>query len=56
MWLARRTGLPYKRLLNQIKHESRPLELVSAIAAAKILGIDLFTIARLSYEMEDAAA
>lgn len=55
-WLARRTGLPYKRVLRQIKHESRPLELTTAIASAHVLGIDFVGLAEHAHHMEDAAA
>lgn len=54
-WLARRTGLPYKRLLNQIKHETRPLELTTATAAAVTLNLDLTDIAVRAYSPRNEA-
>lgn len=54
-WLARRTGIPYKRVLNQVKHESRPLELTTATAASIALGIDMNEITDRAYSKEEAA-
>ena len=39
-WLARRTGVPYKRLLAQVLHQTRPIELDTAVAAAPVLGLN----------------
>lgn len=39
-WLARTVQVPYKRVLAELKHESRPLTLELAIAAAVALGED----------------
>lgn len=55
-WLARHTGLPYKRLLNQIKHETRPLELATATAAAITLGLNIADIAGRSYQNHEGVA
>jgi DNA-binding phage protein len=40
-WLARRAGLPYKRVLAEVKHERRPLTLETALAVSEALGIEL---------------
>jgi hypothetical protein len=37
-WLSRRTGINYKTLLAQVKHEKSPLSLENAILIAKALG------------------
>lgn len=41
IWLARKSGVPYKRLLAELKHRRKPLTLEVAIAAGQALGIDL---------------
>ncbi|MFF3029113.1 MULTISPECIES: hypothetical protein [Actinomycetes] len=40
-WLARNAGVPYKRLLAEVKHRTRPLALDTSIECAKALGADL---------------
>lgn len=37
-WLAREAGLPYKRVLAELKHETRPVTLETTLAAAEALG------------------
>ena len=44
-WLARQAHLPYKQVLKEIKHETRPLTLDTVLAVAPVLGTDLPTIA-----------
>lgn len=45
-WLARKTKTPYKRLLAEVKNQTRPLTLETAIAVADALGADLIEILR----------
>lgn len=40
-WLSRATGIPYKRLLAEIKHQKRPVSLDTALLAADALGSNL---------------
>lgn len=40
-WLSRTTGIPYKRLLAEVYHRSRPMSLDTALASATALGADL---------------
>lgn len=40
-WLARTTGIPYKRLLSEIKHGTKPLTLDVAVEAAGALECEL---------------
>lgn len=40
-WLARQTGIPYKRILSEIKNEKRPISLDTALASSSVLGIEL---------------
>ena len=40
-WLARCTEVPYKRLLVEVKHMTRPIGLETSIRCAKALGTDL---------------
>lgn len=40
-WLSRSTGIPYKRLLAEVKNKTRPMSLDTAIAAATALGAQL---------------
>jgi hypothetical protein len=40
-WLSRSTGIPYKRLLAEVKNKTRPMSLDTALAAAAALGADL---------------
>jgi len=40
-WLARRAGLPYKRVLTELKHSRRPLSLETALAVGEALGLEL---------------
>ena len=39
LWLSRGTGYPYKRILAELKKESRPLSLEIALAASAVLGV-----------------
>lgn len=48
MWLARTTGLKYKPLLAEVKHEKRPLTLDTAEAAAEAFGIDVTDLKQVS--------
>lgn len=41
MWLSRKSGIPYKRVLAEIKHKRRPLTLETALAAGAAVGITL---------------
>lgn len=43
-WLARNAGVPYKRLLAEVKHGTRPLSLETSIGCARALGSDLPTL------------
>jgi hypothetical protein len=38
-WLHRQTGIKYKTLLAEVKHETRPLGLANAVLIARALGI-----------------
>lgn len=40
-WLARVSGLRYKRLLAELKHQTRPLSLETTIAASEALELEL---------------
>lgn len=40
-WLSRTTGIPYKRLLAEVKNCTRPMSLDTAIRSAQALGSDL---------------
>lgn len=40
-WLSRKTGIPYKRILAEVKNETRPLSLDTAIASTLALGVEL---------------
>ena len=40
-WLARNAGVPYKRLLAEVKHKTRPLSLETSLGCASALGADL---------------
>lgn len=40
-WLSRSTGIPYKRILAEVKNETRPLSLETAIASTSALGVAL---------------
>ena len=40
-WLSRVTGIPYKRLLAELKHKTKPMSLDTALAAADALGEEL---------------
>lgn len=40
-WLSRATGIPYKRLLAEVKHRTKPMSLDTAIRAAGALGSNL---------------
>lgn len=48
-WLSRNTGIPYKRILAEVKNEDRPISLETALATATALGLAFPEI------MEDAA-
>lgn len=41
LWLHRQTGIKYKTLLAEVKHETRPLGLENAIAIAKVLRLSV---------------
>lgn len=41
LWLSRATGIPYKRLLSEIKHERSRLSLETALAVSEALDIEL---------------
>lgn len=43
-WLSRTTEIPYKRLLAEVKHQTRPMSLDTALAVAKALDADLPTL------------
>lgn len=40
-WLSRATGIPYKRLLAEVKNQTRPMSLDTALLSAAALGSDL---------------
>lgn len=40
-WLSRTTGIPYKRLLAEVKNQTRPMSLDTALRAAEALGSEL---------------
>lgn len=40
-WLSRQTGIPYKRILAEVKNSTRPISLETAIASTQALGADL---------------
>ncbi len=40
-WLSRNTGIPYKRLLAEVKNQTRPMSLETALQCADALGADL---------------
>lgn len=40
-WLSRGSGVPYKRLLSELKYQTRPLSLETAISAGRALGVTL---------------
>lgn len=40
-WLSRNTGIPYKRILAEIKNGDRPISLETAIASTEALGVRL---------------
>lgn len=40
-WLARKAGLDYKRVLREIKHETKPIALDTALAVAPVLDMEL---------------
>lgn len=40
-WLARQTGIRYKRLLAELKHRRRPLSLETTVHAGEALGIEV---------------
>lgn len=39
-WLSVATGIPYKRLLAEVKNQTRPMSLDTALATAAALGAD----------------
>lgn len=41
LWLSRETQIPYKRVLNAIKHEKREISFTDAILAADALGMQV---------------
>ena len=40
-WLARTADVPYKRVLSEVKHESRPMSLDTAVVTSRALGVTL---------------
>ncbi|GAA1323814.1 hypothetical protein GCM10020360_25880 [Nonlabens tegetincola] len=40
-WLSRQTGVPYKRLLAEVKNGTRPISLETALAATEALDAGL---------------
>lgn len=48
MWLSRKSGIPYKRVLAEIKHRRRPLTLETALATGSAVGIKLPDLVELS--------
>lgn len=40
-WLAREAGVPYKRILAEVKHGTRPLSFDVALAAFSALNLDI---------------
>lgn len=40
-WLSRQAGIPYKRLLAEVKNGTRPLSLETAMAASAALEVEL---------------
>jgi len=41
LWLARTSGVPYKRVLAEVVHRTTALKLDTAIAVSEALGVDL---------------
>lgn len=41
IWLSRQTGIPYKRILAEVKNSTRPISLDTALATASALGAEL---------------
>lgn len=44
-WLSRETGIPYKRILAEVKHMRRPITLETTVKVAEVLGADLSEVA-----------
>ncbi|WP_187250422.1 hypothetical protein [Microbacterium sp. 4-7] len=44
LWLSRTTGIPYKRILAEVKNKTTPMKLDTALAAAEALGAELPTL------------
>ena len=40
-WLSRTTGIPYKRVLAEVKHERAPMLAVNAVLYADTLGVEV---------------
>lgn len=40
-WLSRTTGIPYKRVLAEVKNKTRPISLETALQSAEALSADL---------------
>ncbi len=40
-WLARETGVPYKRLLREVKHQTTPLSFYHAALIADALDVNI---------------
>jgi len=55
-WLARETGVPYKRILGELKHRTQRLTLETVCEVANALELDLAAIIALASKPEAAAA
>lgn len=44
LWLSRQTGIPYKHILQQVKHGNRPLSLGYAVRIAIALDVQISTL------------
>lgn len=40
-WLSRTTGIPYKRVLAEVKNQTRPISLETALQSAEALNANL---------------
>ena len=41
LWLSRQTGIPYKHILQQVKHGTRPLALGYSMRIARALDVSM---------------
>ncbi|MEQ6898974.1 hypothetical protein [Microbacterium sp. KR10-403] len=55
-WLARETGVPYKRILGELKHRTQRLTLETVCEVANTLGMDLAAIIAFASKPEAVAA